>query len=708
MAYVATTIWLDQTGTRDSQCYIDLCKIDPYLVSFRDVQKSIDYITKLKDNGHHIILIISVNELTIQEYVEQLPVESIYILYNSTMVHAEEIYKCSKIRGIYTERHALCNALSLLPCIKRQRRDDFQRMDFIVTSLSEDQLQLERSTTDLDQNVLEYLIFKTLRDVLLEETDSSQNEMIAFCRQKYADSPTDLNNVEEFEEYYQSSVAIFWYTREIFLYRLVNKALREQDIETIYSLRYFIHHLYQRLQERYAPQQSSCQSMVYRGQLMNNEEFNRKIRNNIGGFFSINSFLSTTENESLAAVYAGINNLPETSKEQGVLFKIPIDTNIDKFSYANISNESALGDAESEVLFTMGVIFRITSVTRDDNANAWSVLLKISDEEETHLHLINSIIKNDLMKPYPSLIRLIKFLWNMQYLEQAKHFLLIALDDTSITSNLNLLSLVYYQLGIIYKLNKQLSEAKSSFKNALNIKYNSGDASVSLSNIYTNLGTVYENLGDLYEAHICHNQAFQILLNIETVDQADLALKYSNIASVCLKKEYYVEALNNYKNCLQIELEIYANDDDKKELEIYANDDDKKLLITKNNIGVVYIYLEKYTEAIQYFQEMIETEENSSRNRSTNQNLALAYWNMACALYRQRQFEKALEYSEKCQHILTADLVIIFHEPEAKECQEWIERIRNDCVKQPIQIRKGYGPEPWRIVHPYRPTFDLD
>ena len=569
-------------------------------------------------------------------------------------------------------------------------------MDFIVTSLSEDQLPLKRSTTDFDRNVFEYLIFKTLRDVVLEETESSQDEMIAFCRQKYADSPTDLNNVEEFEEYYESSVAIFWYTRDIFLYRLANKALREQDIETIYSLRYFIKHLYQRLQERYASQQPSCQSMVYRGQLMNNEEFNRKIRNNIGGFFSINSFLSTTENESLAAVYAGINNLPETSKEQGVLFKIPIDTNIDKFSYANISNESALGDAESEVLFTMGVIFRIILVTRDDNANTWSVLLKISDEEETHLHLISPIIKNDLMKPYTSLIRLIKFLWHMQYLEQAKHFLLIALNDTSITSNLNLLSLVYYQLGIIYKREGQLSEAKSSFKNALNIKYNSGDASVSLSNIYTNLGTVCENIGDLNEAHTCHNQAFQILSNFETVNQVDLAVKYSNMASVCFKKEYYLEALNNYKNCLQIELEIYANDDD------------QKLLITKNNIGVVYIYLEKYTEAIQYFQEMIETEENSSRNRSTNQNLALAYWNMACALYRQKQLEQALEYSEKCQHIMTADPVIIFHEPEAKQCQEWIERIRNDCVKQPIQIRKGYGPEPWRIVHPYRPNFDLD
>jgi hypothetical protein len=73
---------------------------------------------------------------------------------------------------------------------------------------------------------------------------------------------------------------------------------------------------------------------------MENAQFDKKIRGNIGGFFSISSFLSTTQNRYLALVFAGNSGLSTISKEQSVLFEIPIDISVDKFSYADISSES--------------------------------------------------------------------------------------------------------------------------------------------------------------------------------------------------------------------------------------------------------------------------------------------------------------------------------------------------------------------------------
>jgi hypothetical protein len=50
------------------------------------------------------------------------------------------------------------------------------------------------------------------------------------------------------------------------------------------------------------------QKKVFRGQLMKNNEFDRKIRYNTGDLFPISTFLSTTPHENLATVYAGSGN----------------------------------------------------------------------------------------------------------------------------------------------------------------------------------------------------------------------------------------------------------------------------------------------------------------------------------------------------------------------------------------------------------------
>ncbi|UJR11654.1 hypothetical protein I4U23_015835 [Adineta vaga] len=722
MTKTITTIWLDQSQTHDSQCYISLCKIDPYLISYRDVHKCIDYITHLNDDENGVILIISTNKLLspsddtwIQQCVKLSQIESIYILFNSTDVNSELVKKTSKIRGIYTERYLLCDELSSLPNIKRQRRENFQRCDFIISNLKEltdayrtpvtsEQSQLPSNILPIDsnRNVLEFLYSKVLRDVLIEDAETSRNDMIIFCRQKYADSPVDLDNVDDFDEYYQSENAIFWYTRDIFLYRLLNKALRDQDVQTLYSLRYFTRDLHLKLKQRYNSQLSSSpvsctNSIVYRGQLMKNKEFDRKIRDNIGGFFATSGFLSTTENRGLAFVYAGNNKSTRISEEQCVLFEIPIDISTDKFSYANIVSESAFGQAEKEVLFTMGVIFRIISITQDNNEGIWIVQLKLSDEEDKHLHVISSIIKKDMTDPNKPLIKLIKIMDKMNYLDDAEHFLLVAIKDISINSDFNLLSLVYYQLGTTYKRKKNINEAIIYFKKALNIKLENHISYIdsSLSNLYTNLGIVYEDIGDYDRAHTYHNLAIKTFSDAETVNQADLAIKYSNIASICRKKEYYLQALENYTNCLDIESEILRMND-------------KKLLITKNNIGVVHIHLKNFTKAIEYFQKMLETEQILSQYPSSNMNLAVVYWNLTCAFYQQRQLTEALRYCRKCENIITSKLILVLHESEAKKCQDWIQRIEDELSKEPHRVRNGYGPDPWTMCHPYMMSTDLE
>ena len=81
--------------------------------------------------------------------------------------------------------------------------------------------------------------------------------MVILFRQKYAGNEAELVYVDEFEAYYDTINAIFWYTRDTFLYRILNKALRQQDIDTIYSIRHFVKDLLVEMKKLHASQQQA-------------------------------------------------------------------------------------------------------------------------------------------------------------------------------------------------------------------------------------------------------------------------------------------------------------------------------------------------------------------------------------------------------------------------------------------------------------------
>ncbi|CAF4819848.1 unnamed protein product [Rotaria socialis] len=718
MKNFTTVVWLDQGEVRNKQWYISLCKIDPYLVSYRNAQSCIDYISNSLGNEDHVVLIVSyyktllASDKSMQQFVQLTQVHAIYILCDANEINAKIFSKSTRISGIYTDFYSLCNDLNSLTSINRRRRDDYLPTDFIITakgkltdcfvteSLPQYQPSVNLSSTGYNQNELEFLYFKVLRDVLLEDVKLSQSELVAFFRKKFADNPTELNHVEEFEEYYEPTNAIVWYTRDIFLYRLLNKALRDQDVQTLYSMRCFIKDLYLRLKECFNAQLSSrliplTKKTVYRGQQVSNFEFGHNIQNNIDGFFSINSFMSTTAIRELAVIYAGNNTSSAISKEQSILFEIPIDTSIKKFSYADISNESAFMEGEQEILFTMGTIFRIKSVIREHNEDIWLVRLELSDEEDKHLHKINSIIKEDITKPYKPLVKLTRIMLRMQYLEDAERFSLLALEDKSIGSDLHLLALIYYQLGVICKKSGKINEAAMHFKKALSTRLENGVSHTdpSLSNLYTNLGTVYEDLGEYSNAHTYHNLALKVLVDVETVNQNDLAVKYSNIASICRKKHYYEQSSENYTNCLQIESEI-------------LRPNDVKLLITKNNIGIVYILQGSYAKATEHFHEILVVDDTVlTSSGSTSIFLAVIHWNLACAFYHRRQCAQALECLRQCSRIINSKPNIVFQGSKAKDCEYWIQSIESVLSNEPNQLQKRYTPDPWSMCHPYEVSF---
>jgi hypothetical protein len=81
----------------------------------------------------------------------------------------------------------------------------------------------------------------------MDQMDIAKNEMICECLAQYDDDIVEQIKIEDFQSNYKEKKAIWWYTRDCFLYRLLNKALRTENINIIFKFRFFIRELFYQL-----------------------------------------------------------------------------------------------------------------------------------------------------------------------------------------------------------------------------------------------------------------------------------------------------------------------------------------------------------------------------------------------------------------------------------------------------------------------------
>ncbi|CAF1674153.1 unnamed protein product, partial [Didymodactylos carnosus] len=94
----------------------------------------------------------------------------------------------------------------------------------------------EKSIRDLDKERAVFMWNLLLMDVLLRmpTSDESKMEMLTECESYHRDNDKELEKINDFRLNYSSDAAVSWYTRDSFVYRLLNKALRTRDIDIIF------------------------------------------------------------------------------------------------------------------------------------------------------------------------------------------------------------------------------------------------------------------------------------------------------------------------------------------------------------------------------------------------------------------------------------------------------------------------------------------
>ncbi|CAF4065287.1 unnamed protein product [Rotaria sp. Silwood1] len=461
--------------------------------------------------------------------------------------------------------------------------------------------------------------------------------MVELCRQKCAGNEKDLQYIDEFEEYYNASNAIFWFTRDIFLYRLLNKALRELDIDTIYSLRYFFKDLHTKLLERYFSTRlksasDSLRETVFRGQLMSNKEFDEKIRHNTGGFLPVSSFFSTTLNRQLAFTYAGDGS---SETEQSIVFEIDVDKNDYIFPYADISTESAFDGVESEVLFTFGAVFRILSIEKNDD-NIWIVKLKLTQEEDGESKALTLQLREQILCAQYPLQSLSNLMAYMGHHDKAEKYSLLLLRDTSFIS-LHVLSIIYEHLGSIYHYTGRHELALEYYWKSFSVlTEHQSVVDPTLQYAHKNKGHINEEKGDYKGALFDYTEALKIQLQKENLDFYEIANSFYRIGQVYRAQKYYEQALSMHEKSLAIKLNIFPPTH-------------PKISLSYQSIGQIYYLQGLYAKALTFYEKCLEVAMKAFHKEHSN--ISLIYTDIGLTYYRQADYNDAADCFQKALQV---------------------------------------------------------
>jgi Tfp pilus assembly protein PilF len=445
----------------------------------------------------------------------------------------------------------------------------------------------DQSTTGLNGHFVHSLL---LIDVLIRmksiETDKQQ--LITLCKNEYKKNDTELALVCEFEHEYTSTKALWWYTRDSFLYRMLNKALRVQNIDLLFLFRFVISDIYHQLK------QNQCKSSirVYRGQVMSSDELDT-LRQSINEFISINSFFSTSIDRHKALGF--LNGSGIINGLHRVLFVIDADPRVvTSKPFADISSLSDFGN-ECEVLFMIGCVFRLVDIRRDDHGQIWIIQMKLCGDDEHGLKKLFDHMKKEYgggdngvnLRSFGDVLR------QMGKYDLAEKMYRRLLNE--LPANDASLSTLYYSLGSVTKDKGDYDSSLQWFNKSLEIKMQTDPSNyVYISGIYIWIGVNHGKKGDNETAMEYYNKAIKLFQDAHDEHHLSMAYLYNNIATIHSAKNKYLEALEYYQKSMNIQ---------KKHLPA----DHPSFATSYRNIGCSYYNIGQYDLSMQHYEQALRS-----------------------------------------------------------------------------------------------------
>ena len=207
--------------------------------------------------------------------------------------------------------------------------------------------------------------------------DNCRQTLVAKLSEYYQGKEAELRALREFESDYSPAKAIFWYTRPTFLFRLLNRALRQHNIELTFLFGFFVRDLCCQIQAEHKKNATEPVIHVYRGQIMSLDEI-EELKHGYVRETKLNSFLSTSRNPDVALMF--LESMSSTADGFApVLWKIELDIRHESCFFADVSRLSSVSE-ESEIILRIGTCLHVDEIIFSENERVYKMKLRLAND----------------------------------------------------------------------------------------------------------------------------------------------------------------------------------------------------------------------------------------------------------------------------------------------------------------------------------------
>ncbi|CAF0722694.1 unnamed protein product [Adineta steineri] len=258
-----------------------------------------EFIQTIVDKKVCMIISGSLGQHIVSRVHNMSQIDSIFIFCGNRKYHEQWTTDWPKIKGVFTYITSICEALKE---VALQCEQNAIPISFMETNKKLDQLDPSFMYTQIIKEIL----------LTIKFNQNHIQDYLNYCRDVFEGNKEEIKNIKRLEGEYHKRTPIYWYTCQMFLYPMLNRALRLMDGDIITRIGFLIGDLHRQIeqlhQKQYAGASAANTFTVYRGQ---------------GGLISYNNFLSTSTARKVSLGSA--RDIGRNPDQVGILFIMKIN-----------------------------------------------------------------------------------------------------------------------------------------------------------------------------------------------------------------------------------------------------------------------------------------------------------------------------------------------------------------------------------------------
>ncbi|CAF1459986.1 unnamed protein product [Adineta steineri] len=595
--------------------------------TYTNGNQCLEFIQTIVDKKICMIISGSLGQHIVPRVHNMSQVDSIFIFCGNKKYHEQWTEDWPKIKGVFTNITPICEALNEAA---HQCEQNAIPMSFVGTNKKLDQLDPS------------FMYTQIIKEIILTITFNQEHiqDYLNYCCDVFADNEEEMINIKRLENQYHKKTPVYWYTCQMFLYPMLNRALRMMDGDIITHMGFFIGDLHRQIEqlhkEEYTGTTAANTFTVYRGQGLTTGDF-EEISKTKGGLVSFNNFLSTSKVRNISLCFA--QKAARNPDQVGVLFIMKVNPAQSTTPFASIAGISKF-QKEEEVLFSMHSVFRIQDIKQmGGNNRLYEVSLTLTADNDPELSRLTDYIRKESYPDSGGWYRLGLVLWKMGQFDKAEDIYQALLDQTEDDKNK---AYIYVHLGMIKDEQGKYEEALTLYKKSLAMYQKTLPPNhLNLASSYNNIGNVHYIMGNYPKALSSHEKALEIRQQSLPPNHPDLATSYNNIGIVHKNMGNYPEALSSHEKAFEIwQKSLPPNHPD--------------LAASYNNIGAVHNDMGNHPKALSYYEKTLEIDQQSLP--LNHPDLAKSYGNIGNVHHNMGNYSKARTFYERAVQIAQQSL----------------------------------------------------